>query len=162
MGFFSRVIRALLSFFHPSPRRRRRRKHYPKDLRAAMRQINNIRKRHGVEPIPIDDRALRLARARLRDLHRYHYFAHINPKTKSSPDTLKGKFGFKPHEGVAENLFGGGRSNNMRQAVDAWMKSEGHRRNLLFPEYVGGAVAAYRGNVVFIGAIDCRECHQEW
>jgi len=116
-----------------------------------MRQINKIRKRHGVKPIPIDDRALNLGRARLRDLHRYRYFAHVNPKTKSNPATLKGKFGFNRREYVAENLFGGGRSADMHQAINAWMKSEGHRRNLLYPDHTGGAIVAYRGNVVFIG-----------
>lgn len=150
MGAIVRVKRAISSFFHPA-KKKQDRKTYPRSLKSAMGHINSIRRKHGLNPIPIDDRALALARVRLCDLHDNHYFAHINPRTKTSPETLKASFGFSQREFVAENLFGGGRSNNMHEAINAWMKSSGHRRNLLFPDHTGGAIVAYWGNVAFIG-----------
>jgi len=162
MGAIVRVKRAISSFFHPA-KKKQDRKTYPRSLKSAMGHINSIRRKHGLNPIPIDDRALALARVRLYDLHKYHYFDHINPKTKSDANTLKAAFGFDLYEDVAENLYGGGRStNNMHEAIDAWMKSAGHRKILLLPQCVGGATAAYQGNVVFIGTVDFRGCPQEW
>lgn len=163
MGAIVRVKRAISSFFHPA-KKKQDRKTYPRSLKSAMGHINSIRRKHGLNPIPIDDRALALAKVRLYDLHKYHYFDHVNPKTKSDANTLKAAFGFNLYEGATENLYGGGRSNNMHEAINAWMKSAGHRRNLLFTPYVGGAVAAYRGNVVFIGVVDVRNCPRpsEW
>ena len=163
MDAIGKVRIVISSLFHPAQKKQDR-KTYPRNLKAAMGHINSIRRKHGLQPIPIDDRALVLAKVRLYDLHKYHYFDHINPKTKSSADSLKASFGFNTYEGTTENLYGGGRSNNMHEAIKAWMKSPGHRRNLLFTPYVGGAVAAYRGNVVFIGVVDARKCPRpsEW
>ena len=112
MGFFRWIRQVFLSLFHLSPRRRRRRRHYPKDLRVAMQRINNIRKRHGVKPIPIDDRALNLENP-APDLLRYHFFAHVSPKSTPPPE---GKFGFELAS-TAENLFGGRSTDMYRQLM---------------------------------------------
>lgn len=152
MSLLFKIWNLLLSFLNLKHRSKsKRHKSYPKELKSAMNHINSLRKKHGVKPISIDDRALRLAKARLRDLHKYHYFGHINPRTESSPLTMKAKYGFKSGEFAAENLYGRGLSSDMHRAINAWMNSPGHRRNLLYPHHSGGAIAAYRGNVSFIG-----------
>lgn len=144
-----RFIRRLL---HGTERRKSRARHArpPRDVRKALDQVNAFRKRNGRAPVTYDNRAYRLAKARLRDLNRHHYFAHVNPRTGASPATMKSAFGFTSSEYAAENLFGGGQSGDFHRAIRAWIKSPLHRRNLLW-DHQGFAIASYRGNVVFIG-----------
>ena len=144
-----RFIRRLL---HGTRRRKGRARHArpPQDVRKALDQVNAFRKRNNKPPVTYDSRAYRLARARVRDLNRHHYFAHVNPRTGASPATMKGSFGFSSAEYAAENLFGGGQSGDFHRAIKAWIKSPLHRRNLLW-DHQGCAIASYKGNVSFIG-----------
>ena len=144
-----RFIRRLL---HGTGRRKSRARHDrpPQDVRKALGQVNAFRKRNKKPPVTYDQRAYRLARARLRDLDRHHYFAHVNPRTGASPATMKGSFGFSSSEYAAENLFGGGVSGDFHRAIKARIRSPLHRRNLLW-DHQGCAIASYKGNVVFIG-----------
>jgi len=144
-----RVVRLLL---HGTGRRKNRARHDrpPHDVRKALDHINAFRKRNGRAPVTYDSRAYRLARARLHDLNRHHYFAHKNPRTGASPATMKEAFGFSSAEYAAENLFGGGVSGDFHRAIKAWTKIPLHCRNLLW-NHQGCAIASYKGNVVFIG-----------
>ena len=144
-----RFVRRLL---HGTGRRKSRARHDrpPQDVRKALDRVNAFRKRNGRAPVTYDSRAYCLAKARLSDLNRHHYFAHVNPRTGASPATMKSAFGFSSSEDVAENLFGGGMSGDFHRAIKAWIKSPPHRRNLLW-DHQGCAIASYKGNVVFIG-----------
>ena len=146
------------NMFHPSKKTSNRRKnsvHREKknrsntcgDQREALKIINSIRKKHHKHPIRYDHRAYRLAVARLKDLEKYHYFAHNNPRTNKNPENMKSRYGIHSFEYPAENLFGGG---NMNDAIRAWMHSPGHRLNLL-QSHSSGAIASYHGKVAFIG-----------
>jgi len=119
-----------------------------------------------------DDRLARIARAHSDDMIKRHFFAHINPD--GDDPTARGKHAgyaclkrvnrLTYRDGLAENLMeepryrrvrisGGQRTfdwNTLedvaRQSVEGWMRSPGHRANILEPAYdqtgVGIAVSA--------------------
>lgn len=149
---FRTIRRFVNRLLHGTRRRKSRVRHSrpPRDVQKALDHINAFRKRNGCAPLPYDMRAYRLAKARLRDLNRHHYFAHANPRAGANPATMKGAFGFSSSEYAAENLFGGGMSGDFHRAIKAWIKSPLHRRNLLW-DHQGCAIASHKGNVVFIG-----------
>jgi hypothetical protein len=157
---FYKIINIIFKFISPSEKRlkfgrnRRERKFRAKlkikETNLEIRYLNKIRAKHHSHPLRFDKRAYRLDIARLRDMSRYHYFDHVNPRTGAYVENMKKKYGFRLDEYLAENLFGDGQSSNFRAAVSSWMNSRGHRYNLLYPHY-GGAIACYKGNVIFLG-----------
>ena len=108
-----------------------------------------------------DDRLARIARGHSDDMVKRHFFAHVNPD--GDDPTARGKHAgyaclkrvsrLKYRDGLAENLMeeprfrrvrisGGQRTfdwNTLediaRQSVDGWMRSPGHRENILEPAY---------------------------
>lgn len=123
----------------------------------AINHINQIRAEKGKNSLSHDMRAYDLAFARAKDMHAYGYLDHKNPYTGTCPNNLKSKFGFSDEEYLIENaaLYGNGKpifSNLvLEDIIDAWMKSVGHRYNLLYYDHVGGAFACYGGYCVFLG-----------
>jgi len=119
-----------------------------------------------------DDRLARIARAQSEDMVARHFFAHVNPDGDDA--SARGKHAgyaclkrvdrHTYRQGLAENLFeeprfrrvrisGGQRlydwntlEDVARQAVDGWMRSSGHRQNILERAYeqtgVGIAMSA--------------------
>jgi len=132
------------------------------DSKKAIEKINEMREKYGRKPIKFDERAYRLALARAKDMVENEYFDHVNPKTKECAVSIRFKYGFKPNEYVAENIFGEFEGYSFEEfsyyytgieekAIQSWMDSRGHRYNLLYPNHYAGAVACYRGACVFIG-----------
>jgi len=122
------------------------------DSKRALEYLNRVRAEHGYSPLKFDLRAYNLAMARVRDMYEYHYFDHVNPYTKLSPADLKFEYGFSTSEHICENifLFVGGYFNGLEEsAIDSWMVSKGHKRNLL--QSKAGAVACFEYYCVFIG-----------
>jgi len=119
-----------------------------------------------------DDRLARIARAHSDDMVKRRFFAHVNPD--GDDPTARGKRAgyaclkrvnrLTYRNGLAENLMeeprfrrvrisGGHRTYDWntledvaRQSVDGWMRSPGHRENILEPAYdqtgVGVAISA--------------------
>ncbi len=131
------------------------------DGRAALDYVNEIRQRFGRSPLAYDRRAFSLAMMRAWDMRKYRYYDHTNPFNGSCPYTMKTEYGFQPHEFVAENLNGYPdytedfftltEKRPIREAVDAWMGSRGHRFNLLYEHHTAGAIACYKDKCVFLG-----------
>ena len=118
--------------------------------KEQMVLINDIRTSHGVPPIQFDERAYRLALARVHDIIEYDYpIAHTNPFTGTCPDNMKHRYGFARHEYVAENVGSG--YSGYEENINGWMGSPGHKTNLLWPTHYGGAVACDKGICVFLG-----------
>lgn len=125
---------------------------------SAIEYINKIRAQNGKNPISHDSRVFQIALARTKDMYDYNYFDHTNPKTGTCPYNIKSKYGLSANENIAENahlsevngmpsLY----NPSLKEVVDGWMTSTGHRMNLLSYEHVAGSVGCYGGYCVFLG-----------
>lgn len=92
---------------------------------------NSERRKSGLSPLKLDASLCKTAQEKTNDMYKEHYFSHISPKYGSPFDMMR-DFGvtFKT---AGENIAMGQRTAN--QVVAAWMNSEGHRKNILNPNF---------------------------
>jgi uncharacterized protein YkwD len=106
--------------------------------RAAVCLINNRRAKRGLPRLRINRRLSRAAMWHTHDMVRRNYFDHVSKRGRDVVDRLYrthylgGRFSWS----VGENLaWGSGPLGTPRQIVRAWMRSSGHRRNMLNPRF---------------------------
>jgi len=104
----------------------------------AMRLANDIRRNHGLPALRHSPKLEAAAQGHSAVMAKHGYLGHHQPGNSSRPMKRAEKAGYKPSI-VAENVYG----PNMRMsaidhatltpkhAVNGWMSSAGHRRNLL-------------------------------
>lgn len=148
----------------------------------AFDVVNEQRTNAKLKPLQWDDRLMRIARAHGEDMVRRHFFDHINPD--GNDPTARGRRagyecrrtigGGMYREGLGENLFDEPRfsrveisgtrrtydwnspSDIVREAVDGWMRSPGHRRNMLSASYVfSGVGIAISADRIYITQLFC-------
>jgi uncharacterized protein YkwD/uncharacterized membrane protein required for colicin V production len=115
------------------------------DPEAEMRMlelVNGERVKAGLAPLVADDRLRDVARGHSQEMFRLGYFAHVSPTDGSPADRLK-------RAGVAfatagENLA---YAPTVEVAHSGLMASEGHRRNILTPEYTRVGIGVVRGGL---------------
>jgi uncharacterized protein YkwD len=122
--------------------------------------INKERAKNKQAALQFDEQLSRIARAHSADMAQRKFFSHVNPDKRNA--TERGKLAgyscrkvYPGHytEGLAENIFQGNLYSRIRisgnertydwyspeqiaeDAVDGWMHSEGHRRNILDKNY---------------------------
>lgn len=121
----------------------------------AIDMINKIRLEHGKNQLSHDSKIDELALARVKDMYQYGYLDHKNPYTGTCSSNLKSKFGFDQNESLIENAilyqYDELADPPITDIVDAWMKSTGHRYNLLYYDHTSGGFACYGGYCVFLG-----------
>lgn len=89
--------------------------------------VNTHRARAGCRPLRVDARLVRAARLHSRDMARRRYFAHVTPGG-TTPWTRIARTGYRA-PALAENIAAG--QATASAVVSAWLRSPGHRRNLL-------------------------------
>ncbi len=111
----------------------------PVSQARAIALINSLRKRRGLPPVSAD--------ARLRQAAQTHSnWMAKNGKLSHRAGFIGGGLGSKisrvnyPIERAWENIAAGQKS--LEQAIDSWMKSSGHRKNMLSREAVHIGIAA--------------------
>jgi uncharacterized protein YkwD len=100
-------------------------------------QVNALRAKAGLKPLRMDSRLTRAAQQHGCEMRAAGFFAHASPTTGSVGDRTK-RAGYTWCT-VAENLAKG--QNTPDQAVQGWMSSTGHRRNILNGAVVETGVA---------------------
>ena len=121
--------------------------------RAMLRQLNEYRATHGLEPLTYS-KSLELAGdEHARDMHAREFFSHENPDGERAPERAMAA-GFC-HRLVGENIAYGMNSRETPQsALQAWIDSPGHDRNMRHKGYayvgmghysvrVGGSLHSY-------------------
>ena len=103
---------------------------------------NKERARHGIKPLVMNEALSRVAQAKSEDMRNANYFSHQSPTYGSPFDMLK-KFGI-PYRTAGENIAKGQRTPDT--VVDAWLRSEGHRKNILNPNFKEMGVGYAVGN----------------
>jgi uncharacterized protein YkwD len=94
---------------------------------AVLEEMNQQRRRRGLPPLSLSRRMNAAAQDRLRDMFEQGYFAHEAPDG-TSPFVALRRHGYR-YLSAGENLAMGQRS--AEQVVDSWMRSAGHRANVL-------------------------------
>ncbi|MCC0672307.1 sporulation protein [Clostridioides sp. ES-S-0145-01] len=101
--------------------------------------VNVERSKAGLNPLTLDADVSNVATKKSQDMIDNNYFAHNSPTYGSPFDMLK-KFGIS-YKTAGENIAMG--QKTPKEVVNAWMNSEGHRKNILNPNYskIGVGVA---------------------
>ena len=118
----------------------------PEEGRAALLcLLNEQRAAHGL-PAFTEDRALeRAAQRHARDMDEREFFAHEDPDGVG-PHVRIRRAGFEGRTD-GENLFwGSGTEGTAEAALDGWMKSPGHRANILRRSFTKVGTGLVRGS----------------
>ncbi len=92
---------------------------------------NEERQKHGLAPLQVDGELSKVAREKSQDMAANGYFSHNSP-TYGSPFNMMKSFGIT-YRTAGENIAKGQQSPE--EVVNAWMNSEGHRANILNPNF---------------------------
>src|SRR5688500_1407841 len=118
---------------------------------TSLNALSRERAERGLGPLRLNDRLSLAATDRIGDMFAKHYFAHVSPDG-IQPFVWAKQRGYR-YRLIGENLAVGFRGTAV---VDGWMRSRGHRENILQRgfEEVGIAIAdgapqrGYRGPTV--------------
>lgn len=88
---------------------------------------NAIREQQGCGPLRLDSALVEAAGKHASDMVRRHYLDHTNPDGQDPGDRMAAA-GYRG-SGWGENIAAG--YDSAQKVVTAWMKSDGHRKNIL-------------------------------
>jgi uncharacterized protein YkwD len=114
------------------------------------RRINAVRAEHGLPPLRPNPALAAVARAHSLSMSREHFFAHEDPDGDTIADRLRAA-GLDYHA-LGENIA---RIRNapdpVRAAIEGWMASPGHRKNILRRTFTETGVGVWRdGETVYV------------
>lgn len=92
---------------------------------------NDEREKNGLEPLEADEELSVVARDKSKDMQSSGYFSHESP-TYGSPFDMMDDYGIS-FSTAGENIAHGQRSPE--EVVNGWMNSQGHRENILNPNF---------------------------
>lgn len=101
--------------------------------------VNVERSKQGISPLTLDAQVSSVATKKSQDMIDNNYFDHNSP-TYGSPFDMMKKFGIS-YKTAGENIAMG--QKTPKEVVNAWMNSEGHRKNILNSKFtkIGVGVA---------------------
>lgn len=97
----------------------------------TVKLINKQRKKRGLKPVRCTAKLLKAALIHSKDMCEREFFSHADPEGNRFVHRFK-KVGIVSHTG-GENIAMG--QSTPQQVVKGWMKSKGHRENILDAEY---------------------------
>ncbi|NLX64989.1 MAG: SH3 domain-containing protein [Clostridiaceae bacterium] len=100
------------------------------DEKKLLDLINAERAKSNLSPLIADPELMKVARIKANDMTKNNYFSHYSP-TYGSPFDMMRQFGIT-FKAAAENIAG---NSTIEGAVSSWMKSEGHRSNIMNSNY---------------------------
>jgi uncharacterized protein YkwD len=119
-----------------------------RDKREMVRLVNEAREKgvycgdkwhKPVEPLKWDETLEQAAVIKSLDMYGKNYFSHSSPGGETLTDRLKKvKYSWRA---MGENLAKG--PTSVEQTVGTWLKSEGHCRNIMKPEFTHFGAAQY-------------------
>lgn len=149
----------------------------PVDLAKRIHAlINSQRKKHGLQPLSWDETLTRIAAKHSQDMSKRNYLGHDTPEGKNFSDRYRQdkysceiRIGNMLHGGseniALSRLYNSSTTENnttyydwnsaqqiATRTVDGWMKSPGHRKNILTPHWrrEGIGIKIGPGNRVYI------------
>jgi uncharacterized YkwD family protein len=103
--------------------------------------VNQERAKAGLKPLTMDSALSKVAMDKAVDMYQNHYFSHTSP-TYGSPFDMMKRYGIT-FRTAGENIAMGQRSP--QEVMQQWMNSQGHRANILNPNFSKIGVAYYNG-----------------
>ncbi|WP_425451937.1 SafA/ExsA family spore coat assembly protein [Bacillus taeanensis] len=97
----------------------------------VIQLTNQERAKYGLPALKPHWELSRVARYKSNDMRDRNYFSHTSP-TYGSPFTMIKNFGIS-YRAAGENIAMG--QTSAQAVVQAWMRSEGHRKNILSQNY---------------------------
>lgn len=122
----------------------------PVDLmeRHVVQRINAVRGEHMRPPLRTDADLARLAREYSCALLRRGILSHTDPDGKTVGDRVRAAG--KSFLAVGENLASStGPGDPVGAAIEAWMRSVGHRENILRPDFTDTGVGVCRDGTTY-------------
>ncbi|BCB03724.1 SafA/ExsA family spore coat assembly protein [Bacillus sp. KH172YL63] len=107
----------------------------------VVKLVNQERSKAGLPPLKENWEVSRVARYKSEDMIAKNYFSHTSP-TYGSPFQMLKDFGIH-YQSAGENIAAG--QKTPAAVVEAWMNSEGHRKNILSPTYTEIGVGYVKG-----------------
>ena len=109
-----------------------------------LRMVNEERAKVGAKALAMESRQRDVARAHSKDMAVRNFFDHTNPDGKSPFDRMKaaGISYSTAGENIAYNTYPVDRAG--QAAMDGWMKSDGHRKNIQNAKYGRTGIGVYR------------------
>lgn len=108
----------------------------------VVRLVNVERANFSYEPLNHNDNLSNIARAKSQDMVDNNYFSHTSP-TYGSPFDMMKSFGIN-YTYAGENIAMG--QTTPAAVVKSWMNSEGHRKNILNPNFTDLGVGLAKNN----------------
>ena len=103
--------------------------------------VNQERAKYGLKPLKLNWELSRVARYKSQDMIDKRYFSHTSP-TYGSPFDMMRNFGIS-YRTAGENIAAG--QKTPQEVMNAWMNSEGHRKNILSSQYTEIGVGYAKG-----------------
>lgn len=97
----------------------------------VVKLTNAEREKQGLAALKIDTELSKVARIKSQDMKDKNYFDHNSP-TYGSPFDMMKQFGIS-YKTAGENIAQG--QQTPAEVVQAWMNSQGHRENIMNPNY---------------------------
>ncbi len=102
--------------------------------KEVLRLTNKERKKRKLSPLKYDEKLTYAARYHAKDMAKENYFDHDshdrkNKRLKKSCDIFERIGAFANYNYLAENISAGQQTPD--EVVKAWMKSPGHKKNIL-------------------------------
>lgn len=117
--------------------------------RAVRADVNEVRREHSLEPLAPDPALAKVARRYSCAMAKQGFFSHTSPDGSSMQERLTA--GGVRYRVAGENLASIEGPNPAKRAVEGWMKSPGHRENILTAAFTTTGVGACRaGRAVYI------------
>jgi uncharacterized protein YkwD len=109
---------------------------------AILDEMNVHRRRHGLGPLSLNGKLSLAASDRVHDMFEQGYFDHVSPDG-TQPFVWARHRGYR-YATIGENLAEGQRS--AREVVNGWMRSPGHRANILGSSFEDCGLAIAQGS----------------
>jgi uncharacterized protein YkwD len=120
----------------------------PSVEQAVHDAVNEARRAEGLPPLNADEDLARIARDHSCAMARQGFFDHQSPGGETMGDRIR-KAG-KRYASVAENIARIESRDPAARAVAGWLKSPGHRKNMMAPAFTHTGVGACRaGRTVY-------------
>jgi len=114
--------------------------------KLTLNMHNKTRENKGLKQLCVDPILQKAARAHSADMIKKHYFAHNSPDGKTSGKRLK-DLGYD-WRATGENIaWGSGSYSKPESRFKAWMKSEGHKKNILNKNFEQVGIGVAKGKL---------------
>ncbi len=115
--------------------------------KQVLNLVNAERTKRGLNALTLDAKLSNVATIKSQDMINKNYFDHNSP-TYGSPFDMMKQFGIS-YRSAGENIAEGQRSP--QEVMNAWMNSEGHRKNILNPNFtkLGVGVAKTSSGILY-------------